>query len=595
MKKLANVLMYSYNIGKKYKVIFLPEIIIISFVTLNIPLATSYFVKSAVASITLKIGIMDFFKTVIMWTLIILFLKGLMHLADYLLLQKSRIFRNQITQQINHIRMSVRYELTLDADYQKKLSIARTVMNRNIPCVVDIQNATVNLLVSFMSLCVYVSLIVKLHWGIIVICVITYVVALIININYTKFARDFRDRIIPIQRKIAYVAGRSGDVHAAKDIRVYTMASWFQGKYAQFNNEKVEIVDQREKQNHVHRTTNAFLVLIRDAVSYILLLLMYVDGRIEISDFVFFISVIATFSSLLSKIQGSIQAVYNNYMEVNDYIDFEQCSICENGIDKKLDLPESIESIEFVNVSYCYPGSSHQILSNVCFKFLTNEKIGIVGINGAGKTTLVLLMCGLLRPTKGKILLNGMDIANYDINEYHAIFSAVFQDISVLPDSVRNNISLQKEYTNEQLEKVKKMVHECGLGHIDLNSKFIKEIFDDAICLSGGEMQRLALARAIFKSSDVLILDEPTASLDPLAEQELYLNYGKFSENKISVFISHRLAATVFCDKIVLLEQGRIIEVGSHDQLMDENGKYKELFEVQRKYYKKKTSEADFL
>lgn len=289
---------------------------------------------------------------------------------------------------------------------------------------------------------------------------------------------------------------------------------------------------------------------------------------------------------MLSSLQGNIQAVYNNYLEVKDYIDFENCSNCVNYVEKKLVLPEEIKTIEFVNVSYCYPGSD-EILSNINLLLRINKKIGLVGLNGAGKTTLVLLMCGLLKPTKGKILLNGVDISNYDMNDYTNLFSAVFQDISVLPDSVLNNIGMQTEYTDEQIEKIKNITLECGLEKIDLESKFINEIFDDAICLSGGEMQKMALARAVFKTAKVLILDEPTASLDPLAEQQLYLNYGRFSNNKISVFISHRLASTTFCDNIVMLDHGKIIESGDHSQLMSQNGKYKELFETQRKYYKR--------
>ena len=204
-------------------------------------------------------------------------------------------------------------------------------------------------------------------------------------------------------------------------------------------------------------------------------------------------------------------------------------------------------------------------------------------------------MCGLLKPTKGEILLNGVDISNYEMNAYTNLFSAVFQDISVLPDSVLNNIGMQAEYTDEQVKKIEEITHECGLEKLNLKSKFIKEIFDDAICLSGGEMQKIALARAIFKTAQVLILDEPTASLDPLAEQQLYFNYGKFSKNKISMFISHRLASTTFCDNIVMLDHGTIIESGNHNQLMSQNGKYRDLFETQRKYYKKKSVEVDCL
>lgn len=587
-KKYVNVFVYSYNACKKYGVIFLPMIIIISIVSLSLPLLQNYFAKYVATSITIKTDITSFLKTIFIWIICLLTMKIIIYIVNYYFSKNSRVLRHRIFQEINHIRMSVRYEITLDSDYQKKLSIARSVMDRNIPCVVGIQNSTITFLASVISLFIYTSIVTKLHWGVLVVYVSIYLIELLININHTKFVRDFRDRLIPLQRKIAYVAGRSGDIQTAKDIRVYNMSEWFSQKYMDLNNEKVEILDQREKINHYNRVISAFLTLVRNAVSYIILLLMYCNGKIDISDFIFFIGVVATFSSVLSSLQGNIQAVYNNYLEVKDYIDFENCSNCVNYVEKKLVLPEEIKTIEFVNVSYCYPGSD-EILSNINLLLRINKKIGLVGLNGAGKTTLVLLMCGLLKPTKGKILLNGVDISNYDMNDYTNLFSAVFQDISVLPDSVLNNIGMQTEYTDEQIEKIKNITLECGLEKIDLESKFINEIFDDAICLSGGEMQKMALARAVFKTAKVLILDEPTASLDPLAEQQLYLNYGRFSNNKISVFISHRLASTTFCDNIVMLDHGKIIESGDHSQLMSQNGKYKELFETQRKYYKKKS------
>ena len=175
--------------------------------------------------------------------------------------------------------------------------------------------------------------------------------------------------------------------------------------------------------------------------------------------------------------------------------------------------------IKIENLKYRYPNITKLVLDGLDFEIEKGSFIGIIGENGAGKTTLVLLMCGLLQPTEGTILLNGVNIANYNRNQYISLFSALFQEISVLPDNVLNNIGLQESYSDEQFERIKNITCECGLQNIELNDNLIREIFDDAICLSGGEMQKLALARAIYKSASVLILDEPTASLDPLSEQ----------------------------------------------------------------------------
>ena len=595
IKKYVSALRYSLNMCKKNKVLLIPEMLVIAIVSLCIPLMQNYLSKYVVNGVTNKLDVRIFIKTLILWIAIILCLKVTSKITQYYYSKKNRYLRFDIVQRINHIRMSVPYETTLNHNYQKKLSIARSVMDRSVPCVVGIQNATVTLFSDAISICLYVSIISKLHWSILALYLCLYLMELLINLKHIKFSRKFRDILLPLQRKIAYLAGRSGDIQSAKDIRIYNMSKWFLRKYDNLNNEKLEIINQREAINHRNRIVNRFLLLVRDAISYIVLLLMFCGEKIDISDFVFYISVMATFSTVLSRLQGNVQTIYNNYLEVNDYIDFENLSNLTTSTKEYRELPQDIKTIDFVDVSYKYPGSEHAILNNVNFTFHKNEKIGLVGLNGAGKTTLILLMCGLLHPTEGTILLNGVDIENYNRNQYIGLFSALFQEINVLPDNVLNNIGLQENYSDEQIEQIENIIYQCELNNIRLNDNLIREIFDNAICLSGGEMQKLALARAIYKTASVLILDEPTASLDPLSEQQLYLNYGKFSDGKISIFISHRLASTAFCDRIVMLENGRIIESGSHLQLMNKNGKYRDLFETQREYYKKKSMEEKCL
>jgi ABC transporter related len=586
---------YSLNTCRKNKKLFIPEMIVIAIVSLCLPLLLNYLSKYIIDCITRSVEAEHFLKTLILWIAIILCLKVMSGIAQYYYSKENRYLRCDVAQRINHLRMSVPYEITLDHNYQNKLSIARSVMDRSVPCVVGIQDATITLFSNIISIGIYMSIILKLHWSILVLYLGVYLTELLINLKHINYSRKFRDKLLPLQRKTAYLAGRSGDIRSAKDIRIYDMSKWFSQKYDNFNYEKAETINRRETIHHRNRVINQFLALFRSTASYIVLLLMFCGNKIAISDFVFYISVVTTFSAVLSGLQGNIQTIYNNYLEVNDYIDFENLSNQSAFVKECRELPQDIMTIEFVDVTYKYPGSEHVILNHINLMLRKNEKVGLVGLNGAGKTTLVLLMCGLLQPTGGTILLNGVNIANYNRNQYISLFSALFQEISVLPDNVLNNIGLQESYSDEQFERIKNITCECGLQNIELNDNLIREIFDDAICLSGGEMQKLALARAIYKSASVLILDEPTASLDPLSEQQLYLNYGRFSDGKISIFISHRLASTAFCDRIIMLENGEIIESGSHLQLMDKKGKYRDLFETQRDYYKKKSMEEDCL
>ena len=214
-----------------------------------------------------------------------------------------------------------------------------------------------------------------------------------------------------------------------------------------------------------------------------------------------------------------------------------------------------------------------------------------MGLNGAGKTTLVKLLCGLIDPTEGQIFYDGIDIRKYNRTAFYRLFSAVFQQFSILPVTIAEIVS---ETTPENIDynKVKRCLIVAGLWNKieqltnGVNSQFGKTIYDDGVEFSGGEIQKLLLARAMYKNAPVMLLDEPTAALDPIAENTLYGNYNQISFQKTTVFVSHRLASTSFCDRIILIENGKICEEGSHNELLKQNGTYRMLFETQAKYYK---------
>lgn len=230
-------------------------------------------------------------------------------------------------------------------------------------------------------------------------------------------------------------------------------------------------------------------------------------------------------------------------------------------------------------------------MKNINLKLNNNESIAIVGENGAGKSTLALILAGLYEPTSGKILLNGEDINSYNIDRKDLV-SAVFQDTLVMPYSIRENVAM-----NTDKKDLSKIYKKTGLDFLvdKYDNKdeqiLLRTLDDNGIDLSGGQKQRLFLARAINKSSShILILDEPTAQLDAIAEKELYELYNSITEDKSSIFISHRLASTKFCDKVIYLKNGEITEEGTHDELMSKNGEYKELFDIQAKNYKEEAN-----
>lgn len=247
--------------------------------------------------------------------------------------------------------------------------------------------------------------------------------------------------------------------------------------------------------------------------------------------------------------------------------------------------------IEFKNVYFKYPQSEEYTLKNINLKLNNNENIALVGENGAGKSTLALILAGLYEPSSGEILLNGKDINSYNIDR-KSLVSAVFQDTLVMPYSIRENVAMgtEKKDLSEVYEKtgIDKIINEYDNKDEQI---LLRTLDDNGIDLSGGQKQRLFLARAINKaSSNILILDEPTAQLDAIAEKELYELYNSITEDKSSIFISHRLASTKFCDKVIYLKNGEITEEGTHDELMSKNGEYKELFDIQARNYKEEAN-----
>lgn len=241
-------------------------------------------------------------------------------------------------------------------------------------------------------------------------------------------------------------------------------------------------------------------------------------------------------------------------------------------------------------MSYRYPEAEKDTISSMNLLIRPGEKLAIVGLNGAGKTTLVKLICGFLDPTEGQVLLNGKDIREYNRKDYYKLFAAVFQEFSILATTIEANVAQSEESIDR--ERVNRCLENAGLTDMvrnlpsGLQTHLGKIIYDDGIELSGGQTQRMMLARALYKDAPILVLDEPTAALDPIAEDDIYRKYDAMTKGKLSIYISHRLASTRFCDRILFLVSGKIVEEGTHDQLIALNGGYADLFETQSQYYR---------
>ncbi len=383
------------------------------------------------------------------------------------------------------------------------------------------------------------------------------------------------------------------DFSAAKDIRLYGFTDYFMLAVAKIIYE-LEAVNQKfARQNIKVGGTRALLNLLRELVAYVYLTYLVCSSRLSVSDFIFYFGIITGFSNW---IMNAVYQYSNLERCCNDCAAFREFVESKDENDNKPDIDfKGIESIEFQNVSFKYQSAEKSTINNMSFKVNKGENIAIVGENGAGKTTAVKLLCGLYYPTSGEILINGKSNRDFSGNSYFNLFSAVFQDYYFMPMTIAENICATSNYDKEKLfaafEKAGISNKINGLPNKE-KSYMIKDVYKDAVDFSGGEKQKLLLAKAIYKNAPVLILDEPTAALDPIAENELYLKYNEITSNKISFFISHRLSSTRFCDRILFIKGGRIAESGTHEELMALKGLYYRMYQIQSYYYKENGGEA---
>lgn len=421
-------------------------------------------------------------------------------------------------------------------------------------------------------------------------------VAPIVNIlsvkAYDKWEYAHRSKMTDLNQKLGYVEELPDDFATAKDIRIYSMAAWLRECYRDLSEQRAKWDRTTVKKSFLSRIADLIVILIRDGGGYALLIHMIYIGDIGIDEFVLYFAAISSFVSWVGGIiscwnkANTVSLKLCDFREFVDYPEYDG-----SGVAKAADYMNTVPEIEFRNVSFRYDGAEQDTIHNLSLKIKSGEKLALVGPNGAGKTTLVKLLCGLYRPTSGEIFFNGIPLSDFKREDYYKLISPVFQEIRTAFFSLAETVS-GKSMADTDMEKAESCIRQAGLGaKIDalpdgIHTKLNKKVNQNGTELSGGEAQKLMLARALYKDAPLLILDEPTAALDPIAESKIYTEFNVIAKNKTSLFISHRLASTSFCDRIILLENGNITEEGTHQALIAANGKYKELFDIQSCWYK---------
>ncbi|MDY5910640.1 MAG: ABC transporter ATP-binding protein [Inconstantimicrobium porci] len=376
-----------------------------------------------------------------------------------------------------------------------------------------------------------------------------------------------------------------------KDVRIYqqnTIAEKVFDKLIQCDREnKTDIFKMS-----IYPAMASVIIGLANIVCYLFVALKAFFGAFGVGSIVQYVAVLLTFGQGIQQLMyvQADNAVYCTYLQkLFDYLDIPNNMYKGSLTVEKRDDNEYY--IEFRNVSFKYPNAEDYALRNVNFKFKVGEKLAVVGMNGSGKSTFIKLMCRLYDPTEGEILLNGVNIQKYDYNEYMSIFSVVFQDFRLFSFSLAQNVATNMDYNADKVRScLKKAGFKSHLSSLknDIDVCLYKDFDTDGVEVSGGEAQKIALARALYKDAPFIILDEPTAALDPISEYEVYSKFNEIADNKTAIYISHRLASCRFCDVIAVFHEGAVIQNGTHEELLaDSKGKYFELWNAQLQYYKR--------
>jgi ATP-binding cassette subfamily B protein/ATP-binding cassette subfamily C protein len=576
--------------NKKYRK-YIPLLIFNCIFGAILPLALVYFPKYVISQITSSSSFQEITITIIIFSIICVVSAVI---TTFIAAKDTHVYMELRFDQFDLFNIKLKeidYSYLEDPDFRDKSNTALTALSNNISGFEGIFHNFHNMLPIILQILVFSVLICIFNYTILLVLIIGVIVSALVNkaiVKYLEKTKDARSRAI---RQKNYYYNTLYDFAYGKDIRVYDLKNRLSNEYKRKSHSYISVVKNITNKQFSLGLLELITLLLQDGLSYFLIVYSYYQHQIDLSQVALYVGIVIALSTAFRNISQLIYDISSCAEYSKDYFQFmeDKTFYSHKGTLKALSKENTLE-IEFKNVSFKYPKTDRYILKDFNFKIEKGMRLAIVGTNGAGKTTIIKLITSLFDVSEGRIEVNGININEFDINEYQQMFGVVFQDINIYAGSILENVIGKVDETSD-INRAKECLKEVGLEEkiLGLPNKYdtqlLKVLDEEGTELSGGQNQKLVIARALYKNANMIILDEPTSALDALTEAKIYEDFDKLIKNKTAIYVSHRLSSTKFCDKIALFDNDGLKEYGTHDELMKLNGEYANMFTIQGKYY----------
>ena len=557
-------------------------------VSLALNLVQLFIAPEILAQVEKEASIQELFLTIGLFTGALFLFQALNAYLSTIRMPGEIDVRTAIIRKLTRKNLDTSYPNIHDPKMLKLEAQAKRATQGNSDPAEHVWRTLTDLLTNVLGFLVYLFLLSDVHFLLLLLVVGTATGDFFISHYIYEWEYRHKEEREAYDKEIAYFLQKPREIQLAKEIRVFGLAPWLRELRMKSMKALSAFLGRREKTYLWANVVDVVLTFLRNGTIYAYLIKQTLDLGWPASRFLLLFSAVGGFTTWVTGILTQFSQLHKESLalsRIQEYLHIPEPFSFEEGL--PLPLAHDYE-LAFEEVSFSYPGSEKKILDHVNLTIHPGERLALVGLNGAGKTTMVMLFCGFYDPTEGRVLLNGQDIRAYNRRDYYALISGVFQDFSVLDTTIAECVAQTADFDRV---KVLRCLDQAGLTKTieklpkGIDTHLGREVYLDGIVLSGGQTQRLMLARALYKDGPILVLDEPTAALDPLAESEIYRKYKGMTAGKTSLFISHRLASTRFCDRILFIADGGILEEGKHEDLVAKEGPYADLFEVQSRYY----------